>query len=172
VLPLDDFGKHDKVGENRWRARLSSNQERELYILLERPPLSEELGSILPFRGLWGAFHLGVMDMFWSCGAKRFVFPRSDFTFLTLQGDYQLHWPHSHNVDLYPRARFGTGSTCWWDHGKPRPTSIPNQKWSYGSRGGNSDVQLHNLQAFCVLYLQQFAWRIHAYWGTASPIRW
>jgi hypothetical protein len=89
VLPLDDFGKHDKVGESRWRARLSSNQERELYILLESPLLIEELGSILPFRGLWGAFHLGVMDMFWSCGAKRFVFPRADFTFLTLQGDYQ-----------------------------------------------------------------------------------
>ena len=56
----------DKIGEDRWRACLTENQESELDRLLERPLLLEALDSLLPYRGLWGAFYLGSMDMFLS----------------------------------------------------------------------------------------------------------
>ena len=56
----------DKIGEDRWRACLTKNQDRELDRLLERPFLLEALDSLLPYRGLWGAFYLGSMDMFLS----------------------------------------------------------------------------------------------------------
>ncbi|KAM3074504.1 hypothetical protein ACMFMF_006511 [Clarireedia jacksonii] len=56
----------DKIGEDRWRARLSPNQDRDLNKLLKRRLLIQALDSILPFRGLWSAFHLGSMDIFLS----------------------------------------------------------------------------------------------------------
>lgn len=56
----------NRAGEDRCRARITANKERDLNKLLKRALLVNALDSILPMKGHWPHFHLGSMDIFLS----------------------------------------------------------------------------------------------------------
>ncbi|TGO32402.1 hypothetical protein BHYA_0321g00090 [Botrytis hyacinthi] len=56
----------DRIGEERWRARLTVNQNQDLNKLLKRSLLVFSLDSILPLRGLWGDFHMDLILKTWT----------------------------------------------------------------------------------------------------------
>ncbi|KIM93529.1 hypothetical protein OIDMADRAFT_35637 [Oidiodendron maius Zn] len=56
----------DRAGEDRCRARITANKERDLNKLLKRGLLVNALDSLLPMKGHWPPFYLGSMDVFLS----------------------------------------------------------------------------------------------------------